>query len=84
MWRNISAERFRAIEKAIKRYHVTIGGVLCALTVIVGAWRHSFPTASSGGPIRRSEFLMTTMRQGISNIQKIDDSAPMLSGCGFA
>lgn len=84
MWRDISAERFRAIEKAIKRYHVTIGGVLCSLTVIVGAWKHSFPTVNSGGPIRRSEFLMTTMRQGISNIQKIDDSAPMLSGSDFA
>jgi hypothetical protein len=80
MWRNISAQRFKGIEKLIKSYHTTIGGVLCSLTVKLDAWARLFPSPDSGGPVRRSEFIMTSMRQGIHNIQKMDDSAPMLSG----
>ena len=38
MWNNISAERFRAVEKIIRSYHTTIGGVLCALSVKMNAW----------------------------------------------
>jgi hypothetical protein len=83
MWRNISAARFRAIEKLIKSYHTTIGGVLCSLTVKIDAWAKQFPAPGIGGPMRRSEFIMNSMRQGISNIRMIEDSAPMLSGTQF-
>ena len=79
MWNNISAERFRKVEKLIQSYHTTIGGVLCALSVKMYAWAELFPTKDAGGPVRRAEFLMSEMKQGIENIQQIEDSAPMLS-----
>lgn len=79
MWDNISAERFRKVEQLIKGYHTTIGGVLCSLSVRMDAWANLFPTPSIGGPGRRAEFMMSEMRQGMGNIQKIEDSAPMLS-----
>ncbi len=79
MWDNISAERFRKVEQLIKGYHTTIGGVLCSLSVKMVAWATLFPTPSVGGPGKRAEFMMSEMKQGMDNIQKIEDSAPMLS-----
>ena len=79
MWDEISAERFRKVEQLITSYHSTIGGVLCSLTVKMNAWLKLFPNENAGGPMRRAEFIMSEMRQGIENIQKIEDSAPMLS-----
>ena len=79
MWNNISAERFRKVEKLIQSHHTTIGGVLCALTLKMDAWSRLFPDKNVGGPVRRSEFIMSEMKQGIERIQKIEDSAPVLS-----
>lgn len=79
MWDNISAERFRRVETLIKGYHTTIGGVLCALSVKMDAWSELFPNMQVGGPGRRAEFIMSDMKQGMDRIQKIEDSAPMLS-----
>ena len=79
MWDEISAERFRKVEQLISSYHTTIGGVLCSLSVKMEAWARLFPTPSSGGPGKRAEFIMSEMKQGMENIQDIEDSAPMLS-----
>lgn len=79
MWDEISAERFRKVEQLISSYHTTIGGVLCSLSVKMDAWAKLFPTPSSGGPGKRAEFIMSEMKQGMENIQQIEDSAPMLS-----
>lgn len=79
MWNNISAERFKLVKQLIESYHTTIGGALCSLSVKMGAWTRLFPSPDSGGPVRRAEFIMSEMKQGIENIQRIEDSAPMLS-----
>jgi len=79
MWNNISAERFRKVKELIESYHTTIGGVLCALSVKMDAWARLFPNKDTGGPVRRAEFIMSEIKQGIENIQEIEDSAPMLS-----
>ena len=79
MWDDISAERFRKVEQLISSYHTTIGGVLCSLSVKMDAWIKLFPTPASGGPGKRAEFIMSEMKQGMENIQEIEDSAPMLS-----
>ena len=80
MWDEISAERFYKVEQLISSYHTTISGVLCSLSVKMEAWARLFPTPSSGGPGKRAEFIMSEMKQGMENIQEIEDSAPMLSG----
>ncbi len=79
MWDKISAERFRRVEKLISSYHITIGGVLCALSVKMNAWDRLFPNNDTGGPGRRAEFIMSEMRQGIEKMQKVEDSAPVLA-----
>ena len=79
MWDDISALRFQKVKELITSYHTTIGGVLCALTVKMSAWHDLFPNESAGGPMKRAEFIMADMRQGMDNIQQIENSAPMLS-----
>jgi hypothetical protein len=79
MWDEISATRFRKVEKLISTYHTTIGGVLCSLNVKMEAWITLFPNPSAGGPGKRAEFIMGDMQQGMEKIQSIEDSAPMLS-----
>jgi hypothetical protein len=49
------------------------------LSVKMNAWVRLFPAGSASGPLRRAEFMMSDMRQGIDRIRKIEDSAPMLS-----
>ncbi len=80
MWDNLSAEKFRRVEELIKNYHTTIGGVLCALWVKMDAFQRLFPKPDSGGPVKRAEFIMSEMKQGLDRIQKIEGSAPMLAG----
>ena len=51
MWRDLTAERFRKIEALVARYHTSIGGALCALSVKMNAWTSQFPNATGGvGP----------------------------------
>ena len=68
------------MKSLIESYHTTIGGVLCALSVKIDAWHNLFPSHDTGGPVKRAEFIMSEMKQGIENIQKIETSAPMLAG----
>jgi hypothetical protein len=77
LWQNLSAERFRKVEALIKSYHTSIGGVLCALSVKMDAWSKLFPNQNSGGPIRRAEFVMSEMKQGIEKIKAIKNDAPV-------
>ena len=70
-WNDVSAERFREVEALIAGYHTTIGSVLCALSVKTIAWHNLFPSRSVGGPVKRSEFIMTEMRQGTDAIRAI-------------
>jgi len=80
LWSDISAKRFQRVKSLIESYHTTIGGVLCALSVKIDAWHTLFPDHASGGPVKRAEFILSEMKQGIENIQKIESSAPMLAG----
>jgi len=77
LWQNLSAERFRKVESLIRSYHTSIGGVLCALSVKMDAWQRLFPNPNAGGPMRRSEFVMTEMKQGIEKIKAIKNDAPV-------
>jgi len=79
MWNNLSAERFRKVERLIKAYHTTMGGILCALTVKMDSWSDAFPTAHVGGPVRRAEFIMSDMKHGLAHIRKVCKEAPAIS-----
>jgi hypothetical protein len=78
MWRDLTAARFQRIEALVSRYHTTIGGALCAMSVKMAAWTSQFPNAT-GGVGRRAAFIMSDMRQGIEHLKTSGDDAPMLA-----
>ena len=53
--------------------------MLCALGAKMNAWEKRFPKANVGGPFSRAEFIMTNMRQGFENLQRIERNAPMIA-----
>jgi hypothetical protein len=71
LWDNITAERFRKMERLVQSHHVTVGGMLCALTVKMSAWRKPFPTRESGGLLQRAEFIMSELHEGIDKMQEL-------------
>ncbi len=75
MWEGLSADRFREVKDLIQSYHKVIGGSLCALTVKMDAWRHHFPDRNTGGPTKRSEFIMAEMKEGIEKLKQIQKEA---------
>ena len=75
MWDNLTAERFREVERMITNYHTTIGGALCSLSVKMNTWDQLFPSEESVGPTRLAEFIMSDMKQGIEKIQEIEKAA---------
>ena len=79
MWNDLSADRFRKLERLIKAYHTAMGGILCALTVKMDSWANAFPMASHGGPARRAEFIMSDMKHGLAHIRKVCKEAPPIS-----
>ena len=79
LWTDISAERFRKVERLISSFHATNGGVLCSLTVKMTAWRNQFPNRNAGSPAKRVEFIQSELRQGLDKIRAIEKNAPKLS-----
>jgi hypothetical protein len=79
MWENISADQFRRVQTLISSYHLSIGGVLCGLSVKMDAWSREFPNKTSGGPARRAAFILSEMKQGIENMAEIKEDVFMHS-----
>lgn len=79
MWEDLSADRFRTIERIIKGYHTTMGGILCALTVKMNAWTELFPRREKGGPVRRSEFILSDIKHGMKRIRALEARAPNIA-----
>ncbi len=69
MWANISQDEFRSVKTMIERYHVTIGAALCGLTVKMNSFARVFPRPGVGGPVKRADFLVSEILQGIELIR---------------
>ncbi len=78
MWEDLSAVSFNRIKESIQRDHVAIGGILCGLTVKMSGWENKFKPGS--GVVRRAEFIMSDMVQGLDLIGRIDENDPDKSG----
>jgi hypothetical protein len=68
MWTNLSAQKFKHVQDVIENAHTTVGGVLCGLTVKMTAWEKRFPSARSGSPGLREDFLLAEIRPGLSEL----------------
>lgn len=72
-WSDISAESFREFRDTVTAHHVSIGAVLCGLSVKMKFWKERFPQAN-GGPSKRLEFLQSEIFPGLEHIRRIEKS----------
>lgn len=79
LWENMNAENFDKVRHLVSSYHVSLGGMLCALSVKLNAWAEAFPNSDVGSPMKRIEFLMSDMRRGIDQIDTLFDETPALA-----
>jgi len=80
LWDNLTAERFRQVRKLVKSHHSSLGGVLCGLGVKMEAYTEKFGNVPADSALmRRAEFIMADMTQGLQRIQQIEDSAPKIT-----
>ena len=79
MWDNVSSTRFCKVESLIPSYHLSMGGVLCGLSVKIDAWSQMFPNKKSSGPARKAAFILSKMKQGIDNLHDVKDDEAMNS-----
>jgi hypothetical protein len=77
MWENIDAERFRKVEALIKAHHSTIGGILCGVGSKMNAWRSKFKDPDAGGPVGRSEVIMSDIAMGLDKTLALDKASPL-------
>ncbi len=73
MWVDLSAAKFQQVKRLIQSYHKIIGGSLCALTVKLDGWMRNFPNRDTGGPAKRTEFIMTEMKEGIDKLRQLQN-----------
>lgn len=72
MWTDVNAVRFQKFRAMIEDNHVTMGGVLCALSVKMNAWDEKFPSIEGGGPMKRAEFIISDMQQGLDEVIRLN------------
>jgi hypothetical protein len=71
-WDDISENRFREVRNLIRSHHVTVGGVLCGLTLKMDHWRERFSRHNPGGPQQRLEFVMSEILPGLDQLKALD------------
>ena len=71
MWEDISAESFESVKKMVRSHHVTIGAILCSLTLKMNGWQHNL--SAGRGLVRRADFIRSDMMQGMEKINGIED-----------
>ena len=79
-WDDIGPDTFRKMKELVISHHTTVGGVLCGLCVKIASWIAKFPKNDGSRVQSRSDYIMGEMRQGISKIVDIENSAPSAIG----
>lgn len=74
-WSDVSAERFREVRRFITDHHITVGGVLCGITLKMDHWQERFSKNNPGGPQARLEFIISEILPGLDSIRKLEERA---------
>jgi len=65
MWENINESSFQEFKQLVEDNYAAIGAILCTLSVKMDSWFEKFPNRQSGGPVKRAEFILSDIRQGL-------------------
>ncbi len=72
LFENMTQEEFRSVRTLIEQQHVSIGAILCGLTVKMDIFARQFPHANAGGPVKRADFMQHDMMKGIEAMREIE------------
>ncbi len=70
MWTQLDGAKFRKFKDLVESSQTTLGGSLCAMSLKMDAWKEKFPDPKFGGPMKRAEFIINDMQQGLEKFQK--------------
>ncbi|MBT3361676.1 MAG: hypothetical protein HN403_18790 [Rhodospirillales bacterium] len=70
MWVDINGAKFRKFRDLVENSQTMLGGSLCAMSLKMDAWKETFPDPQFGGPMKRAEFIVNDMQQGLEKFQK--------------
>jgi len=70
MWVDLDAAKFRKFRELVHNSHTMLGGSLCAMSLKMDAWKEKFPDRQFGGPMKRAEFIINDMQQGLEKFEK--------------
>jgi hypothetical protein len=68
LWIDLTPAKFSHLRAMVHTTQLTVGSVLCALTVKLSAWQQRFPTSQQARPRTRIDFIMNEMREGLNAI----------------
>lgn len=71
LWDGIDSSRFRAFRDFVRDQHVSLGAVLCGLSVKMKLWHERFPNRG-GGPVKRIDFIKSEIVPGLGRIREIE------------
>lgn len=71
MWDDITSESFNKLKKHIRGHHVSVGAILCGLSVKMTGWQKNI--ATGGGLVRRADFIRSDMMQGMEKIIQVEE-----------
>lgn len=74
-WSDVSAQRFREVRGFITDHHITVGGVLCGMTLKMDYWQERFTKNNPGGPQARLEFIISEILPGLDSIRRLEERA---------
>jgi hypothetical protein len=74
-WSDVSAQRFQEVRRFIKEHHVSVGGVLCGISLKMDHWQACFTKQNPGGPQARLEFIISEIVPGLESIRKLEEWA---------
>src|SRR6185312_12619704 len=68
LWTDLTPAKFSQLRAMVHSTQLTVGSVLCALTVKLSAWQERFPKNERPRPRERIDFIMNEMREGLHAI----------------
>jgi hypothetical protein len=75
LFEHMTQDEFRSVRTLIERQHVTIGAILCGLTVKMNTFARQFPNPNAGGPVKRADFMQNEMMKGIDLMREAEKRA---------
>lgn len=74
-WSDMNKESFTHLRKEIEDNHLSMGAVLCGLSVKMRDWSNAFPEGRAAGPTTRVQYVMAELEPGLEQLMTMENSA---------